>query len=67
MTTTKIDPVDEESALRVRRASRDSQRSFLRRPKSIGIVLLVPNGVMGLVGDRSGLDVRRAWTKWRER
>jgi branched-subunit amino acid ABC-type transport system permease component len=33
----------------------------------IGIVLLLPNGVMGLLRDRSGLDVRRVWARRRAR
>ena len=31
----------------------------------IGIVLMLPNGLMGLLGDRSGFDVRRAWARRR--
>ncbi|MDH3679479.1 MAG: branched-chain amino acid ABC transporter permease [Acidimicrobiia bacterium] len=30
----------------------------------IAMVLLLPNGIMGLLGDRSGLDVRQAWARW---
>lgn len=33
----------------------------------ISIVLLIPNGIMGLLGDRTGLDVRRLWSARRNR
>ena len=33
----------------------------------IGVVLLMPNGIMGLLGDRSSLNVRRIWARWGER
>jgi branched-chain amino acid transport system permease protein len=33
----------------------------------ISMVLLVPNGIMGLLGDRSGFDLRQAWARRRRR
>ena len=33
----------------------------------IGIMLVLPNGIIGLLGDRSGLDPRRIWARRRKR